>query len=155
MSQTRQRAAFDYLLQQFAASAGQSAAQRWRYLEAAHVLGQNRLALHLRAHWQMLRFAQELGDRQELTGQPFGLFDYTPVGLGIALVGFVFLSLGWRLLPTGRRGTPSLEAAFNIENYTAEARLPAGSPLAGKTVAALEARRLSIRRSCGPPTPAP
>ncbi|MDT8262146.1 SLC13 family permease, partial [Roseomonas sp. DSM 102946] len=77
--------------------------------------------------------------RQELTGQPFGLFDYTPVGLGIALVGFVFLSLGWRLLPTGRRGTPSLEAAFNIENYTAEARLPAGSPLAGKTVAALEA----------------
>ena len=45
MSQTRQRAAFDYLLQQFAASAGQSAAQRWRYLEAAHVLGQNRLAL--------------------------------------------------------------------------------------------------------------
>ena len=51
MSQTRQRAAFDYLLQQFAASAGQSAAQRWRYLEAAHVLGQNRLALHLRAHW--------------------------------------------------------------------------------------------------------
>jgi hypothetical protein len=28
MSQTRQRAAFDYLLQQFAASAGQSAAQR-------------------------------------------------------------------------------------------------------------------------------
>ena len=69
MSQTRQRAAFDYLLQQFAASAGQSAAQRWRYLEAAHVLGQNRLALHLRAHWQMLRFAQALGDRHEVQGQ--------------------------------------------------------------------------------------
>ena len=32
--------------------------QRWRYLEAAHVLGQNRLSLHLRAHWQMLRFAR-------------------------------------------------------------------------------------------------
>jgi hypothetical protein len=69
MSQTRQRAAFDYLLQQFAASAGQSAAQRWRYLEAAHVLGQNRLALHLRAHWQMLRFAQALGDQHEARGQ--------------------------------------------------------------------------------------
>ena len=69
MSQTRQRAAFDYLLQQFAASAGQSAAQRWRYLEAAHVLGQNRLALHLRAHWQMLRFAQALGDKNEVWGQ--------------------------------------------------------------------------------------
>lgn len=69
MSQTRQRAAFDYLLQQFAASADQSPAERWRYLEAAHVLGQNRLGLHLRAHWQMLRFAQALGDRFEVTGQ--------------------------------------------------------------------------------------
>ncbi|WP_404302818.1 DUF3703 domain-containing protein [Alicycliphilus denitrificans] len=69
MSQTRQRAAFNYLLQQFAASAGQGPAQRWRYLEAAHVLGQNRLGLHLRAHWQMLRFAQALGDKFEVTGQ--------------------------------------------------------------------------------------
>ena len=69
MSQTRQRAAFDYLLQQFAASAGQSPAERWRYLEAAHVLGQNRLGLHLRAHWQMLRFAQALGDKFEVMGQ--------------------------------------------------------------------------------------
>lgn len=69
MSQTRQQAAFDHLLQQFAASAGQGTAQRWRYLEAAHVLGQNRLGLHLRAHWQMLRFARVLGDRHEVLGQ--------------------------------------------------------------------------------------
>jgi len=69
MSQTRQRAAFHHLMQQFHASAGQGAAERWRYLEAAHVLGQNRLSLHLRAHWQMLRFARSLGDRNEARGQ--------------------------------------------------------------------------------------
>lgn len=79
MSQTRQRAAFDHLVQQFHASAGQANAQRWRYLEAAHVLGQNRLSLHLRAHWLMLGFARSLGDKFETTGQlrhlamaPFG-----------------------------------------------------------------------------------
>ena len=69
MSQIRQRTAFQHLMQQFHASAGQGAAERWRYLEAAHVLGQNRLLLHLRAHWQMLRFAQALGDKNEVWGQ--------------------------------------------------------------------------------------
>ena len=31
--------------------------------------GSRRPALHLRAHWQMLRFAQALGDRHEVQGQ--------------------------------------------------------------------------------------
>ena len=41
--------------------------------------------------------------RAEMTGQPFGMFDYAPVGLGLALVGFLFLRFGYRLLPGGRR----------------------------------------------------
>ena len=41
--------------------------------------------------------------RMEMTGQPFGMFDYAPVGLGLALVGFIFLRFGYRLLPGGRR----------------------------------------------------
>jgi di/tricarboxylate transporter len=78
--------------------------------------------------------------RTDLLGQPFGMFDYTPVGLGIAAIGFVFLSFGWRLLPRGRRAaSSSMEAAFNLESYTAEAVLPAGSPASGRTVAELEA----------------
>ena len=67
--QSRQRAAYDYLLQRWRTSVDAPTEQRWRYLEAAHVLGQNRLALHLRAHWQMLRFAQALGDQHEARGQ--------------------------------------------------------------------------------------
>src|ERR671916_652266 len=50
--------------------------------------------------------------RGELTGQPFGMFDFTPVGLGLALAGVVFLTFGYRLLPQGRKGTASLNAAL-------------------------------------------
>jgi len=77
--------------------------------------------------------------RQELGGEPFGMFDYAPVGLGIAAIGFVFLSVAWRLLPRDRRAAASMEAAFNIDRYTAEARLPPQSPQIGRTVAELEA----------------
>lgn len=76
--------------------------------------------------------------REELGGEPFGMFDYTPVGLGIAAVGFVFLAFAWRLLPRDRRAAASIEAAFNIDRYTAEVRLPQQSPQVGNTVEELE-----------------
>ena len=50
-----------------------------------------------------------------------------------------FLAFGYRLLPGGRKGSGPAEAAFRIEDYSTEATLPAGSPMAGKTVADLEA----------------
>ena len=78
--------------------------------------------------------------REEITGKPFGMFDYTPVGVAIALSGLVFLAVGWRLLPRGRRGgAGGLEEAIAIEPYTVEARVPAGSAMVGRTVAELEA----------------
>ncbi|MBC4017039.1 SLC13 family permease [Siccirubricoccus deserti] len=77
--------------------------------------------------------------REEITGQPFGMFDYTPVGAGICLAGIGFLAFGWRLLPAGRKGGASMDAAFTMEDYTTEAQLPADSPVVGKTVAELEA----------------
>ena len=72
-------------------------------------------------------------------GQPYHLFDFTPVGLPLTCVAIAFLSVGWRLLPTNRRGQPSPEKRFAIEDYTSEALLPEESPLVGKTVADLEA----------------
>lgn len=77
--------------------------------------------------------------REDITGQPFAMFDFAPVGLGIAVAGWVFLSLGWRLLPQGRRGAVSMDVALNIEGYTTEAVLLPDSPLVGRTVAELEA----------------
>ncbi|KAA2214098.1 SLC13 family permease [Teichococcus oryzae] len=76
--------------------------------------------------------------RQEVTGQPFGMFDFTPVGLGIAACGLAFLAVGWRLLPRGRRAGAGLDAAMTLEAYTTEAHLPPGSALDGATVARLE-----------------
>ncbi|UFN46829.1 SLC13 family permease [Roseomonas sp. OT10] len=77
--------------------------------------------------------------REQMTGEPFRMFDYTPVGLGICAVALLFLAVGWRLLPGGRRGGASMEAAFTIGHYTVEAGLPEGSEAAGRTVAELEA----------------
>ncbi|WP_298957506.1 SLC13 family permease [uncultured Methylobacterium sp.] len=76
--------------------------------------------------------------REDVTGKPFEMFDFTPVGLGIALSGLAFLAFGYRLLPKDRR--PGASAAqFRLDAYTTEARLPADSPLVGATVAELEA----------------
>jgi di/tricarboxylate transporter len=75
--------------------------------------------------------------REEMTGQPFGMFDFTPVGIGLAIAGLVFLSFGYRLLPHGRKGQASMDAAFNVEGYTTEVLVPAESPIVGKTVGKL------------------
>ncbi|HEX5325216.1 MAG TPA: SLC13 family permease [Acetobacteraceae bacterium] len=68
--------------------------------------------------------------RQEAEGRPFHFFDFTPVGLPLSLLTIAFLCFGWRLLPD-RRGEPPAERRFSVEDYTAEALLPADSPLAG------------------------
>jgi di/tricarboxylate transporter len=77
--------------------------------------------------------------REDLMGQPFSMFDYTPVGLGICLVALLFLAVGWRLLPGGRRGTASMGEAFTIGQYTVEAHMPAGGAKPGLTVKEVEA----------------
>jgi di/tricarboxylate transporter len=66
--------------------------------------------------------------REQITGEPFRMFDFAPVGIGLAAVGVIFLTFGWRLLPKIDRGagdTP--ETRFSIEDYVTEARLPAAS----------------------------
>jgi len=75
--------------------------------------------------------------REQLLGEPFNMFDFTPVGIGVAAAGFVFLIFGWRLLPH-RRGAASMDAAFNLDGYTTEVTVPVDSPAAGVTVKALE-----------------
>ncbi len=70
--------------------------------------------------------------RQQVSGQPFAMFDFTPVGFGVALAGLLFITLiGWRLIPA-RRSAALGGSIFEIENYVTEARLRSDSPLAGK-----------------------
>src|SRR5512132_4238719 len=58
--------------------------------------------------------------------------------LSAFIIGIVFLSVAWRLLPR-ERSSGSSQGPFEIADYTTEALLPAGSPLVGKTVGDLEA----------------
>jgi len=77
--------------------------------------------------------------RQDLLGKPYGMFAFTPVGAGITVVGLVFLAFGWRLIPVRRKEGDSSDLPFRVEDYLVEVRIKPESPLAGKTVADLEA----------------
>lgn len=71
-------------------------------------------------------------------GVPFRMFDFAPVGVGIALVGVLFIILvGWRLLPR-RKGQLSQEDLFHIEDYISEVYVPEKSALTGKRLHDLE-----------------
>src|SRR5215472_1021788 len=74
--------------------------------------------------------------RQELTGKPFEMFDFTPVGAGLAVCGVLFLAVGWRLLP--RRLGAATAGSFTIEDYISELRLTAKSSFVGRTVGEVE-----------------
>ena len=69
--------------------------------------------------------------RQETLGHPYHMFDYTPVGLPLACIAIVFLSVGWRLLPANRRGQPSRRQALS-PSRTTPVRRAAGKFTAGR-----------------------
>ncbi len=64
--------------------------------------------------------------RESILGEPFSMFDFAPVGAGLACLGLLFLAFGWRLLPI-RKGAASMDAAFNLEGYTTEVLVPEDS----------------------------
>lgn len=76
--------------------------------------------------------------RAQQTGAPFGMFDFSPVGVAVAVVGLLFLvTIGWRLLPlNGRKADAG--PVFTIEGYIAEAKIPKDSKAIGMTVYELE-----------------
>ncbi len=76
------------------------------------------------------------GFRAEAGLGSFGMFDYTPVGLAVALGGVVFVALvGWRLVP--KRKQAGFEG-FETGAYLTEARVMPGSKVTGKTLRELD-----------------
>ena len=67
--------------------------------------------------------------RAELLGEPFHMFYFLRVGAGIAALGVGFLVLGYRLLPSGRKGSASIEAAFNTMRLGRDAQAAIGDGL--------------------------
>ena len=73
--------------------------------------------------------------REQLTGEGFSMFDYAPVGIGLSIMGVIFLHFGHRLLPADRRSAPTLGEVVDIQDYTTEATVAADSPAIGSTAA--------------------
>lgn len=77
--------------------------------------------------------------KEELTGQSFSMFDFAPVGLSLACIGLVFITLiGWRFLPIRISANKTEEDKFPIKDYISEIRIPEDSPIIGKTRYELE-----------------
>ncbi|NNE24335.1 MAG: SLC13 family permease [Rhizobiales bacterium] len=77
--------------------------------------------------------------REESSGTPFSMFDFTPVGLTLAVVGLVYLTTaGWRLLPERIPAVDQNERLVHVATYSIETNIPADSPLVGKQVRELE-----------------
>ncbi len=77
--------------------------------------------------------------REESIGEPFGMFDFAPVGATCALVGIAFVSLvGWRLLPRGRSEHDSSTELFELGDYIAEIKVPENARVNGSQVRQLD-----------------
>lgn len=76
--------------------------------------------------------------RQDVTGTPFRFFDFAPVGLGLMIVGILFISLlGWRLIPK-RQGESSDKELFQVDDYITEVKVIKDAKYLGKTIEEVE-----------------
>ena len=76
--------------------------------------------------------------RKSATGEAFTMFDFTPVGLGVALAGVLFIALiGWRLIPT-RQAQSTPGETIEIADYMTEVRVTEDSRYVGRLVLDLE-----------------
>ena len=78
--------------------------------------------------------------RQKALGEPFGMFDFSPVGVVAAAAGVLFImTLGWRLIPTPSGDkSAGQKLRSEIKNYIAEVRVPEGAECIGKLVRDLD-----------------
>jgi len=77
------------------------------------------------------------GFRADLTGEPFRMFDYSPVGALVALTGVVFITvIGWRLVP---RREPAGAESFDTGHYLTEVRVTEKNKVVGKPLREAEA----------------
>ncbi len=72
--------------------------------------------------------------RADATGEAFGMFSFSPVGVVLAIAGIAFVSLlGWRLLPQ-RQSQKSDADLFDIDDYITELEVTKDSKIKGKTI---------------------
>lgn len=75
--------------------------------------------------------------REEMTGTSFTMFDFTPVGGLLAVVGIIFLLFFHWLVPSRTKSNNSIEDAVEIKNYTSEVAITEGSILIEQPLSSL------------------
>ena len=66
----------------------------------------------------------------------FSMFDFSPVGLSVAVIGVLFVGLiGWRLVPTRKRSDSS---SFDSASYLSEIHISASSKAVNQRISAVE-----------------
>ncbi|MEZ5825058.1 MAG: SLC13 family permease [Geminicoccaceae bacterium] len=76
--------------------------------------------------------------RETAMGEPFGMFDFSPVGLVCAVVGVLFIVLGgWRLIPR-QEGKSVSDGKVELGDYVAELRVKSDSKHEGKALSDLQ-----------------
>lgn len=77
--------------------------------------------------------------REKALGEPYGMFDFAPVGLVVAVVGVLFITLvGWRLIPIERSQHDTLKELGDFEDYISNAMVPEESSIVGKALRELD-----------------
>jgi len=77
--------------------------------------------------------------RGDVSGTPFSMFDFAPVGGSIAVAGIIFIAaFGWRLIPKQKKKQITAMERFDIENYVTEVRPAKDSPSIGKSIAEID-----------------
>ena len=77
--------------------------------------------------------------RQQVTGYAYDMFDFSPVGIILAVVGLLFIVLvGWRLIPIRRKSAEATEDMFRIQDYITEVRVTEKSEIVGEPIKTIE-----------------
>ena len=79
--------------------------------------------------------------RTDVRGEPFTMFDFSPVGGVVAVAGVAFIALaGWRMIPEKRRARVTGEELITIDDYITELGVPKDSELIGVPLRELDQR---------------
>ena len=79
--------------------------------------------------------------RNDVIGEPFKMFDFSPVGGVVATAGVIFISMaGWRMIPKTRRARITGNELIAIDDYITEIIVPKGSELVGTPLRELDHR---------------
>ncbi|WP_192929823.1 SLC13 family permease [Alkaliphilus serpentinus] len=64
----------------------------------------------------------------------FNLWDFAPVGIGLTIIGILYIALiGWKLIPQRKSKNPPKDL-FKVEEYLTEVCVPSNSKMIGKTI---------------------